>query len=257
MNFSDAIELAVTCIGILSRTTPRAFLGTVIGAFTLAGVCWWVCTNYSRLWNTRYHITVFHHVLCGVAAMATLVFTLTYVALRHTRDLAAITVNSWQRGIQADQAFKSGTFAKAYYAVKGLNLENFADYPPPPTGRRIPLSHEPSRTLYAKTYADEACRDFQRKHSFLSRLIWPETQVPKSAVESDLRRYFERNPGGTYMDTQAIDLAVRLIRGALEPQTQRVVGLSRTAAIFLFLFFQAIPFTVIGYAAYKDLKQQV
>jgi hypothetical protein len=59
------------------------------------------------------------------------------------------------------------------------------------------------------------------------------------------------------MGDHAVDLATRLIRGALVPQTDRAVYLSRTTAILLFLLFQAIPFSVIGYAAYKDLKHQV
>ena len=62
----------------------------------------------------------------------------------------------------------------------------------------------------AKTYGDEACRDFQRKNPFLSHIIWPEAQVPVSAVRSDMNTFFTRNPGGTYMDHQAIGLAVNL-----------------------------------------------
>lgn len=252
-----AIALATQCIGMMASRTPRAFMLTVIAAVLLAGACWWVCTNYSQLWNRRYQITMVHHVLCGIAAVMTLVFTLVYMSLSFTKDIAVNAVNDWSTAIHQDNLFKQTTFNTVYQSVRALGIEDFTNYPAPPRGNRVPLNHEQSRTLMAKTYGDAACRDFQQKNPFLSRIIWPEAQVPVSAVRGDMTAFFSRNPGGTYMDHQAIGLAVRLIRGALEPQTRRVVSLSRTAAVLLFLFVQAIPFTVIGYAAYKDLKQSV
>lgn len=254
---TGATSLATQCIGMMASRTPRTFFLTIIAALVLAGVCWFVCTNYSKLWNKRYQITMIHHVLCGIAAVMTLVFTLVYMSLSFTREIAAAAVNQWSTEIHNDNAFKQTTFGNVYNAVRALGIENFSGYPAPPQGRRVPLNHEQSRTLMAKTYGDAACRDFQRKNPFLSRVIWPEAQVPVSAVRADMTNFFNRNPGGTYMDTQAIGLAVKLIRGALEPQTRRVVALSRTTAVMLFLFFQAIPFTVIGYAAYKDLAQSI
>lgn len=251
---SASIELVLACISMLASTSPRTFALTVLAAIVLATACWWGCTNYSKLWNTRYHITPVHHILCGIAALATLVFTVSYVALRHTRDIASTAVEGWRREINQDNRFRQDTFVKAYNGVRALNIEDFSEYPPPPGGRRVPLRFDQSRTTLAMIYATEASRDFQRKNVFLSRILWPESTVPRQAVESDMRAFFERNPGGTYMGDHATDLATRLIRGALVPQTARAVYLFRTTAILLFLFFQAIPFTVIGYAAWKDLK---
>ena len=45
----------------------------------------------------------------------------------------------------------------------------------------------------AKTYGDEACRDFQSKNPFLSHIIWPEAQVPVSAVRADMEKHFQDN----------------------------------------------------------------
>lgn len=157
MTVNSTLGLILSCIGMLAARAPRSFLLTVIAAIVLAAVWWWICINYSKLWNKRFHITAFHHVLCALASVATLLFTLTYVSLRYTRDIAAQAVDQWHKQLLKDQRFTDQTFLTAYQSVKGLNVENFANFPPPPAGKKIPLSQQVSRTTFAKTYADGAC----------------------------------------------------------------------------------------------------
>lgn len=58
----------------------------------------------------------------------------------------------------------------------------------------------------------------------------------------------------SYQVKDAVRLVAKTIREDLEKQAPRVVKLSRIILVILFLLVQLIPFGLIGYAAYKNLK---
>ena len=57
-----------------------------------------------------------------------------------------------------------------------------------------------------------------------------------------------------YPSSRAINLAASIVKDQLEKQTPRVVRVSRLVLTLLFFLVEAIPYSIVGMAAYKDLK---
>ena len=251
---ADALEWLLWCFRHFARTNMRglvmvAALGVVLGA-----LCWFVASRYSRLWNVRYRARPGHHVLCGLAAAATVAFTLGFAAVRYAREAALGSIDRWHTDLQHDQRWSANTFRRAYYSVQKLGLEDFAMFPTPEVGgSAIPLNDERSRVTTAGIYADGACAHFRSSRAFLSLVLWPRSALPRAIVENDVRRWFALG-NHVYPAEQAITLVARKIKEQLDSQTPRVVKLARLAAVLALLVCQAVPFSLIGWAAYRDIR---
>ncbi len=241
---------------MLARSSPRTFLLTIAGAIIVAGAFWWICTNYYRLWNLRFRIGGIHHALCAVAAAMTLVFTVVYVSMRNTAEITNRAISQWHEGARKDRKLIDAAFARGYYAVKATGLEDFSKAPlPGQPGAMLPLSRQDTRELASKSYVAELLDDFRKKNPFLVRaLSLPDPPLGK--IQADRDRFTKANPGKNYDMSRAVDLAATHTRDLLVPQSPRTVTYVRRLAILLLLLFQAIPFAVIGFAAYQDLREQ-
>lgn len=250
----DALVWLQWCFLHFLRADQRGLVATGVVGALLGAVCWFVASRYSRLWNVRYHVRPWHHVLCGLAAAATMVATLGYVAVRYAREAALSSIERWHVELQQDQPWARSTFRRAYYAVEKLGLEDFSMFPRPEAGgRRVPLNDERSRVAAASVYADSACGHFRSSRAFLSRVLWPRSALPRDVVESDIRQWFAALHRDYPFD-QAVALVARKIKEQLDLQTPRVVKLARLAAVLVFLVFQAVPFGLIGWGAYRDIR---
>ncbi len=72
-------------------------------------------------------------------------------------------------------------------------------------------------------------------------------------LEADTKNYFA-TVGNSYPVTKAIALVTSETKRELDTQVPRVVVYARWALVIAFLLAQAVPFGLVGYAAYKDLK---
>jgi len=115
--------------GLLGRGRFRV---TVLIGILLAGLCWYVCSVCTRLWNKKYHITLTHRVLCGFATLCTLFFTILLARLPYTKGAALASISLWQAQLNSYQAWAERTFARANDKVKELGVEDFSNAPPPP-----------------------------------------------------------------------------------------------------------------------------
>jgi hypothetical protein len=104
----------------------------------------------------------------------------------------------------------------------------------------------------AETYANEACRNFNARRPFLSKIVWSRAELPSATVLEDTQHWFQTH--SSYPAPRAVALAADQIKTGLDPQAPRVVQISRIALVVLFLAIQAIPFGLIGWAAYVDIK---
>lgn len=252
----DFLSLLGGCIALFSVREPGLFRITLLAGVVFAGLCWYVCAVYTRLWNKRFHVTLMHHVLCVFASLCTLGFVILFPSLFYTKDVALASITLWQQQIKTDSSWADDTFAKAYDKVKELGIEDFSNAPPPGTpGSLIPTNQDQSRQTAAEVYADEACRHFDSKRPFLSKVVWSSPGVPSATIFQDTTEWFQTNP--TYPPERAIDLAANQIKEGLEPQAPRVILLSRAAVGAFFVIVQAIPFGLIGWAAYTDIKVRV
>jgi hypothetical protein len=250
---TDLLTILVGSIPIYFASNPVGFRLAVLIGTLLAGLCWYLCALYARLWNKRFHITVTHHALCAFASVCTLFFSVLFASLGYTKDAALVSIDLWKFQLNRDGLWAAGTFARAYEQVKRAGLEDFSNAPAPGSPNSfIPTSHDRSRQIAASTYANEACRHFDTKRPFLSKVVWSNPGVPSETIFRDVHSWHQKNPN--YPPARAIEIAAIQIKQGLEPQVPRVVYLSRVAVSILFLLVQAVPFGLIAWSAYRDIK---
>ncbi|MDX1982857.1 MAG: hypothetical protein SFV51_21485 [Bryobacteraceae bacterium] len=253
---ADLFSLLLGCIPIYMAKAPGSFRLTVLAGVVLAGLCWYLSSVYTRMWNKKFRITATHHFLCGFASVCTLLFTILFASLYYTRDAALISIGAWQLQLNNDAIWAERTFSKAYEKVKDLGTEDFSNAPPPGSPNSfIPTNSDESRQTAAAMYSNEACKHFDQKRPFLSKVVWSSPGVPSEVVFEDVKHWHETNPN--YPPSRAIEIAANQIKQGLQPQAPRVIYLSRLAVAALFLLIQAIPFGLIGWAAYRDIRAQL
>jgi len=232
----------------------RALMGGIlVGSIVLAGLCWWACCVYARLWNKKFRVIVLHHIFCAMASLLTLVASVTYAALRHAAEVAATSVAVWEQQIGFDSLWAAKTFKSAYDQVKALGIEDFSQYPPPPAGGRIPASSERSQFECAQVYASSAAVHFKEQRPFLNRIIQTGSEVPADVLRADMRAYFA---GGqhTYPTSKGIQLVAAKVKEGLQAHLPRVVSVFRSCLVGIFFLGQIVAFGFVGWAAYRDLK---
>jgi hypothetical protein len=253
----DFFNLMANGVILLARNRSAMAI-TIVAAFVIAGLSWYLCNNYVKLWNRRFRLTVTHQSLTLMASALTFFFVLGFGGLKYMNDVTTAIVNIWEGfEIKTDNQWSSATFKDAYYKIKGLNIENFDNHPiPEQGGNLIPATKKASQEMAAKVYAVAACDHFDKEHPFLSKIIWSNPAQSADNVSNDVMNYFKSNPGSTYSAEKAIDIAANTIKEQLTTQTPRTVTLSRIALVVLYLLVMAIPLGAIGYAAYKDIRIQ-
>jgi hypothetical protein len=251
----NAMAVMFGCVEQLLTQEPGLFFLTLLVGLVLAGVSWLVCTHYSRLWNRTFRITWLHRVLCACAAALTLVFCVLFVSLQYTQDVANRAINVWDAEV-LNPSWQEQAFIKIYWAIRRSNLEDFRNYPPPDPSRAslVPLSRIESRLIFVRIPADEAARMFVQQNPFLSYVLSVPPSLPESTVVRDVNAFFAVNPHSNYPIDRSVGLTANLLKNRLELQTPRVVEATRFILTLGFLLAQAVPFTVIGIAAYRDLK---
>jgi hypothetical protein len=252
---SDFFHILLDCLVKFKQDELVTFLITLAVGFLLGGVCWLLCNYYSRLWNVRFRVTLTHQLLCAVAAILTVAFTLTFVSLKYTKNIAYAAIAIWQQQIKSDSHWNAQTFRKSYEKVKALGVEDFSRHPHPDQGgRMVPATKGESRKAVATIYATEAIQHFKHSHPYLALILRAQPDISIRVISDDVDRFFATHPGETYSAGNAVDLAAKYIKSGLDAQVPRVVTVSRTLIVILFLLVQAIPLGLIGWAAYQDVK---
>jgi len=246
------IEILLECIAEVDRSV---FWGVVLLALALGALCWVGCSFYTKLWNKRFHVRIQHHLLCAVAAVLTILFTVTYHAVGNLEYIANRIIDQWSTNLVDDGKWREQTFATAFYAVKEQNPGWYIGKPVPgsPGGATIYVNNDESQQLVAEIYVNEACGNFSTLNPFLGMMLRARPGISEEVIRRDIRTYFNNNPGESYDPVWAISLAAEHIRKELLIQSPKTVGKTRLVLILLFLLVQMIPFGTIGYFAYKDL----
>ena len=218
-------------------------------------LCAIVSIHYTKLWNKRYRLNLTQKSLCGIAALSTFFFAITFAGFASLTDTVGREIAAWEEQLKSNESFLHNTYRVAYYAVKGRNLEDFSDSPPPEDGgTRFPVTNDASRELAGEIYANEAYRNFGNQHPFLSLIILVKSKAASESVKRDMDRYFALNPNKPYSAETGVDLAAGIIREDLVQRSPRVVMIARVLLAAAVSVIQCISFGVIGLAAYRDLK---
>jgi len=225
-------------------------IGTV-----LAALGWLVSINYHRLWNRGFKIRRWHHVLCALVAFKTFLFTLIFASFMHIRAITEAVIVQWNKSLIESTAFFDGVSVKTYDEIKKLGVEDFSGYlPPSEGGKSIPTNTKEAKELAAKIYAEAVAKNFEEMHPFLSKIIWSSPEEATKSITEQTIKFFEENPGMSYDVENSVKTATEKIRAGLEEQIDDTVLLSRIAIVVVFLLLQLIPFGIISYQAYSELK---
>jgi len=251
---TDVISIILNGLGKLSAKNLYLTLGSAV---ILSVSCFFGCNYYSHLWNKTYQTTLTHKVLSGIASLFTFLFVLAFVAFTFWEEVATTKITIWKERLKNDSVFINKCFYDAYYAVKALNIEDFTDYPSPENGGRIiPMSNEKSQLTSGEIYSKLACQNFDSENPLLGLILQSDFGIAPELIKEDTKRHFAA--GGTlYLVSNGVEIAATVIKKELTKQAPRVVTLARTILVLLFIIIQIIPFGLIGFAAYKDLKIKV
>ena len=248
----DFIEMVLHCVSAISS---GALLGVVLTALALGVLCWVACSYYTRLWHKRFYMRVKHHALCGMAALFTVLFTVTFYAVGHLRPIVDEIIDKWSEELLEDNDFSSNTYKTAFYEIKGLSPKDFEGVPEPgKAGSYIPFRNAIIQQTCVEIFIAEACNDFSTLHPFLDKMLSALPGLSEEEVNNDITDYFRQHTGEMYPLNRAIEISARYIREELLEQSPQTVKKTRWILILLFLVVQMIPFGTIGYFAYKDLK---
>ncbi len=239
----------------LSYLTKKQWIGVIWVSFLLAIICWGICASYTKLWNKRFHIRLKHHILCGLAAILTILFVIYYYGVGNLKNLSVDLVDQWEKDISSDNEWEAETFREAYYAVKEIAPEEFYSVPSPNSRDAwIPLNTLEMQEMFVSVYVDATCETFRLNRPFLNSLLKAKAGISEEVISKDVADYF-RDRGDVYPASRAIKLATSYIKDGLIEQAPKTVKKARVILIFLFLLFQLIPFGWIGYEAYNDLHK--
>ncbi|MEO1857403.1 MAG: hypothetical protein ABGY95_08595 [Rubritalea sp.] len=258
----ELVTFLIGCIVYMWADGVQLFLITLAVALVLAAFCWWGCSKFTLLWNNQFKVSSVHHLLCGVAAIFTAIFVIVFSSLRYTKDVAELSIDVWNVQILIDDEWKGETFEMAYDAVyelqdeEGNQLEDFSNAPHPSTGEssNVPVNKQESRVAVAKVFADSAVENFDYNRPLLSKFLWGGNSTSEAVLVADVNRFFEQNPGVSYPRESAVNIAVAETKKSLNEQAPKLVLIGRFLLVGLFVLFQLLPFSVIAWAAYRDIK---
>ena len=251
--FRDALSILIESARLLGKTSPAMLALVMLGAIILAGLAWWGAVNYTKLWNLRFTPNALHHAMCAFAAAFTLIFTIGFASLGFAKQVATRRIDAWNAAVVKDDPLITRSAKKAFYAVQKAGVETMdpATHYVTENGARYPAVHDETRRMVAQIYLDAAIADLRSKNPYLLKAIWKRTGIPYERVLEDRNR-----TSGNFKIERYFLLAGEELKKELAPQAPKVVGSARRWLVLLFLFAQAIPFSLIGWAAYRDLRER-
>ncbi len=254
----DFLSLALGSVAILFGQHRSEFAVVAGIAVVLAGLCWWGAANYSKLWNLRFRTSATQTLLCLLVAMLTFVFVILFASFKYTKDAAELSIDAWRAASTHDVVWQMSAFQAAYDAVKKLGIEDFSTATAA-SRSSIPLTQMASRNTLAEVYAAATVADFKLKRPFLSKIVWSRFAMPRQTVtviESRISGYFA-SEGSTIPLGRVVQYTVDALNAPLREGVARVVPIALAIIVVLFVLVQLIPFSLIGWAAWRDLKVTV
>ena len=251
----DFLSLVFGSIVILTGH-PKEFAVTLVIAFVLAGLGWYGAANYSKLWNLQFRTTATHAILCLVAAILTFVFVVLFVSFKYTQEAAESSIEAWGSGVVKDDAFLESVAQRGYDEVKKLGIEDFSK---PTLHGGYPIEKPESKKKNAEVFASSTIEYFIHNHPFLSKIVWSKETVPQQTVERIVARiiqFFDSKQESLPAKIE-VQFAVDELKPLLREGAIRVVPIARGIIVALFLLVQLLPFGLIGWAAWRDLKVTV
>jgi len=262
MNYSEfantdlgsTLNLLVALVEMLQQADVRYFQLVVAGALLLSAAMWWICSVFSNLWNKRYHLHLWHHLLCFFSAVITFFTTLIFFSIPYLQPFVEFSVNEWKRELAANGNLWNGAIDQSRKACEKLGI-------PQKNPGIVYVSYLGSdgkeingMKAVSRIFANTILKDFFDTRPVLSLILWARGAEARPAMTESMVVYFEAHPG-QIMDSQiVIDVGTGKIRESLARQIPKIVPYARGGLIVLFLLVQAIPFGLVAYSSYRDIK---
>jgi transcriptional regulator with XRE-family HTH domain len=248
----DFIEILSKCVASLGGV----LFGVMLLALALGVLCWVACSYYTRLWHKRFHVRAQHHLLCAIAAILTVAFTVLFRAVGELEYIVNEIIDDWSEMLAYDNEWNSETYTLAFYTVKEKYPAEFRGVPEPgKADSHIPYNNDDMMHICVKTYVDEACENFSTHRPFLDRMLRARPGISEAVIVADIQEFFRQNQGKMYQLRRAVAIATEHIQEGLLEQSPKTVRKTRWILLGLFLAVQLIPFGTIGYCAAKNLDK--
>ena len=249
----DSLKIAFS--GLYKLSTKDFYL-TVIGALVFSVLVGLACHYSYKLWNKSYRTTFTHKIVTMISSILSFLFIICFVGFTFLEEVAMSNILIWKESLQSDKEYTDNAFSKAYQNVKELGIENFSNVPEPgQLGSRIPVTKTESQLEAGKTYYEEAVKNFKKSHGFLNAILSVKSENTPEAIQKDMEQYFSGG-NSSYSPDNGIKIVANNLKESLFEQAPKVVKVSRISLVLLFILTQMIPFGIISYSAYKDLKIQ-
>ena len=248
-SITSLLDLLFRCPREMAERTPTVFQVCLVFGVLLGGLAFWACMRSVRLWNQTYPIPWWSYLAASFAALVVFSGTILLPSSGLIKDAAVSLIEDWSKRLPRDRRWTDETFKEAKRQVVKLGLEEPASY----QKETIPVSHEESRKVAARTYAQAAVTHFREHNPLLSKLLSPKATPTEEEIYENVRSFFEKNSGKKYGVEQAIDLASENLRQDLQKQAPKVVVYARAIVILGVLLLTALPFALVGINAYRDI----
>jgi hypothetical protein len=233
---------------------PVAFaLGAVLGGF-----CWLLAAYSAKLWNRRYYLNIGLQVLCGGAALLTLLYTLTFASSESLEQAVQNRLTRWESEAKNDAKWRHEIFCKAWEEVARAGTE--PDVRPSPSPRTDPaittmsLNNPLTKMTVARVYGNEAGHYFALKCPYLATILKPPGNIPDEMLQQDLIEWFTQNPGTNYPAERGLGVLVKVLNTQASSQMDPIVTYTKRFSLGLFLVTQCLVFGLIALLAYRSIK---
>lgn len=252
---NTVIDILRIAFGGLQKLAVTDFYLTIFGALVFSVFVGLACHFFYKLWNKSFGTTMTHKIMTVFSSVLSFLFIICFIGFTFLEEVSMSNILLWKEGLKTDKEFLNNSFAKAFYNVKELGTEDFTSVSIPENGgNSFPTREKASQLEAGKTYYNEAIRNFKHTHGFLSAVLTVKSENTPEAIQKDMERHFANNKNQSYIITNGIEIAAENLKESLFEQAPKVVKVSRILLVLLFFVVQLIPFGVISYSAYKDLK---
>lgn len=262
MNYSEfantdlgsTLNLLVALVKMLQQADLRYFQLVLAGAFLLSAAMWWICSVFSNLWNKQYHLHLWHHLLCFFSAVITFFTTLIFFSIPYLQPFVEFSVNEWKREMEGNMKLWAEAMDQSRKVCEKLGIPQrdpgivTVDWAGP-DGKKIDGMKHVSRI-----FANTILKDFFDTRPVLSLILWARGTEARAAMTESMIVYFETHPGQIMSRKLVTDVGTEKIREDLDRQIPKIIPYARGGLIVLFLLVQAIPFGLVAYSSYRDIK---
>lgn len=256
---SDLGELSIRCLAQHADESPWTLAGAAAISLILATFCWVFCGMAMRIRNGRLRLKAGHHLICGLAAVVTVISGVLFSSCGSIQTAAQSMICEWRERLAVDRDWEAAVFAHIFGLVHRTGRERSGELTPLADGGKvIPDRHPETRRLIALTWGKKSAERFIEDHALLAVISPIRLEDVADAVRGDYARFRQEfGPEKPYeFAKRTARVAAERISCRLEAKTTCLGRLVQMAAAGAVLLMQGIAYAAAAWSACRDLKVQ-